>query len=150
MITSTSPDPWPADDDLEITPDLIQRFTADLDACGIAVDIFSGAWGPRFVELVPVKPWLVLASETIYSPASLPAFTQTMVGVVDRHGNHAPRALVAAKMVYFGVGGGVHEFLRLLRDGYSNVGKERYVFDTFEIAEKSGGVARVVLELPLR
>ncbi|KAH0558703.1 hypothetical protein GP486_004652 [Trichoglossum hirsutum] len=149
MITSTSPDLWPAEDDLEITPDLLQRFTADLDARRIAVDIVSGAWGPRFVELVPAKPHLVLASETIYSPASLPTFTQTLVEVVDRHGNHVPRALVAAKMVYFGVGGGVYEFLRLLKDQYKHVGEERYVFDTSEAAEKSGGVARVVLELPL-
>ncbi|KAH0545070.1 hypothetical protein FGG08_000841 [Glutinoglossum americanum] len=149
MITGAIPDPWPTDDDLEISPGLLQRFTADLDARGIVVDILSGAWGLRFIELVHVKPWLVLASETIYSPASLPAFVQTLVEVLDRHGSHAARALVAAKMVYFGVGGGVQEFLRLLRQEYGNVGQERYLFDTFEVAEKSGGVARVVLELPV-
>jgi protein-histidine N-methyltransferase len=145
-----SSDPWLEDDDLEITPDLLRGFVVDLDTRGIVVDVLSGAWGPRFVELVTVKPWLVLASETIYSPSSLPAFTQTLIEVLDRSDNRASRAVVAAKMVYFGVGGGVQEFLRLLRSEYRYMGEERYAFDTLEMAEKSGGVARVVLELPVR
>jgi len=47
---------------------------------------------------------LVLSSEGIYSPKSLPQFTSTLVTCLGGH------ALVASKKAYFDVGGGVTEF----------------------------------------
>ena len=51
------------------------------------------------------------------------------------------RALVAAKRVYFGVGGGVDEFLIVLR---STTGVAREVWETHG---EGAGVGRVVLEV---
>jgi protein-histidine N-methyltransferase len=48
---------------------------------------------------------LILSSEGIYSPVSLPQFTLVLVTCLGGH------ALIASKKVYFGVGGGVVEFL---------------------------------------
>ncbi|CBF84871.1 hypothetical protein AN1445.2 [Aspergillus nidulans FGSC A4] len=135
---------------LDITPDLVERFQSDLAHRGITVSFISGAWSPSFVELVFSSPelagyrTLILASETIYSPASLAAFSETLLMLLRRssQSNHASRALVAAKKVYFGVGGGVDEFLTILRsvaDGNVDVGERMDV--------KSAGVGRTILEV---
>lgn len=50
--------------------------------------------------------------------------------------------MVAAKKVYFGVGGGVDEFLMVLRD-FGN--DEFHVDNSLDV--KSEGVGRVVLEI---
>ncbi|KAL4737564.1 hypothetical protein BDV11DRAFT_153038 [Aspergillus similis] len=135
---------------LDITPDLVERFQSDLARRGITVAFISGAWSPSFVELVFSSPelagyrTLVLASETIYSPASLAAFSETLLALLRRssQSGHASRALVAAKKVYFGVGGGVDEFLTMLRGiAGGNVGVEE------RMDVKSAGVGRTVLEV---
>lgn len=50
---------------------------------------------------------LVLASETIYSPATTGLFTDVLLGALKKVG----RGLVAAKQIYFGVGGNVVDFV---------------------------------------
>ena len=89
---------------------------------------------------------LILASETIYSPASTRAFTETLLHLIRRSekaGGKA-RVLVAAKKVYFGVGGGVDEFLDVLQQ---LGGEGKVVWST----EGSGsGVERCVLEVTNR
>ncbi|KAI9788450.1 MAG: hypothetical protein M1816_006886 [Peltula sp. TS41687] len=132
--TDTDPqtDTWAAaaESDLEITPALLARFELDLQQRGIVIDTVSGGWGDEFLsELLPLwseeeegeqcstrtrTQTLVLASETIYSPESLPAFIRVLAGTVGRGGaGERPAAvgLVAAKKVYFGVGGGVDDFV---------------------------------------
>lgn len=85
---------------------------------------------------------LVLASETIYSPSSLGIFTKLVYDVLSEEDAIGPgrrEAFVAAKKVYFGVGGGVAEFEEeLKRLG----GKATTVLDV-----KGAGVGRVVLEV---
>ncbi|KAL3475347.1 hypothetical protein BJX99DRAFT_159529 [Aspergillus californicus] len=134
---------------LDITPELISSFQNDLLQRGITVDFISGAWSPSFVELVFTSPettglkLLVLASETIYSPGSLVAFSETLVALLRRSASRGSQALLAAKKVYFGVGGGVDEFLAVLRT-VSGSGDLR-VEERMDV--KSEGVGRVILEI---
>lgn len=96
---------------------------------------------------VPYPQTLVLASETIYSPASLGAFSETLVALLRRAApggqQQSAAALVAAKKVYFGVGGGVDEFLAVLGGVAGTLGVEVDVQERLDV--KSEGVGRVVL-----
>lgn len=153
--------------DLEIDSSLLTRFSSDLSSRNIHISAISGPWSPTFVELVNSQTLsshatstyraahstaaqasapltLILASETIYSPSSLGTFTTTLFALLDAAkahdgcGQSPPRALVAAKKFYFGVGGGVEEFFTAVRarGGTANV-----------VWESEGGVGRVILEV---
>lgn len=136
--------------ELDITPELVEEFKSDIAQRGISVEFVSGAWSPEFVDLVfssadaSSRKTLVLASETIYSPASLEAFSETLLALLRRSSTASTksRALVAAKKVYFGVGGGVDEFLAVLKNVCA---------DELDVQQKlnvqSEGVGRVVLEV---
>ena len=113
----------PLEGDLYITPDLLNRFTRDLSAFRINVSFLSGNWGSAFSHCLNniVEPSLepkmqteILASETIYSPASIHAFTEVLVNALGNADNdrRCAKAFVAAKRFYFGVGGGVDEFIQ--------------------------------------
>lgn len=138
------------DEELDITPEVVDEFKNDLARRGISIDFISGGWSPEFVDLVFSHPssgeckTLVLASETIYSPATLSAFSETLLALLRRSSTPTAttRALVAAKKVYFGVGGGVDEFLAVLK---SVCGDELQVQEKLDV--QSEGVGRVVLEV---
>lgn len=138
------------DEELDITPELLDEFKNDLARRGIFIDFISGGWSPEFVDLVFSNPssgdckTLVLASETIYSPATLTAFSETILGLIRLSSTPTTttRALVAAKKVYFGVGGGVDEFLAVLK---TVCGDELQVQEILDV--QSEGVGRVVLEI---
>lgn len=138
------------EEELDVTPELLEEFQQDLAKRGITIDFISGAWSPAFVDLAfshsPSVNYrtLVLASETIYSPSSLGAFTETLLALLRRSGTSESKskALIAAKKVYFGVGGGVDEFLAVLRN---TSGDEMDVKELVDV--KSEGVGRVVLEV---
>lgn len=57
----------------------------------------------------------MLAAETIYSPGSLALFSATLLALLGKV--ERGKALVAAKRVYFGVGGSVDEFKRVVSTG---------------------------------
>ncbi|EXJ88171.1 hypothetical protein A1O1_05099 [Capronia coronata CBS 617.96] len=124
-------------------PDLVQ----DIKSRNVSFDFISGGWGDSFLDLIPVsKPdadrptnLLILASETIYSPASSKIFADTLLRLLRRHDRGSAKAWVAAKKVYFGVGGGVDEFVR---DIENQGGRSRVLLET-----KDTGVGRVVLEI---
>ena len=176
--TTTNPAPTEAAnvedgeaEDLEITPEVIEDFKSALVKRGISLDFISGAWSPDFVDSVlsqaPVldpssserlRRTLILASETIYSPASLGVFSETLTallrrGSVSKAGSESTsgaRAFVAAKRVYFGVGGGVDEFLSALKEveGTGEVrGEAVKVNGKFDVED--GGVGRVILDIGL-
>ena len=138
------------EEELDITPELIEEFKGDLAKRKISIEFVSGAWSADFVELVfssgegSSRKTLVLASETIYSPASLTAFSETLSALLRRssNGSTQSRALIAAKKVYFGVGGGVDEFLAVLNSVCPN---ELNVQQKLNV--QSEGVGRVVLEV---
>lgn len=151
LTTSTSSAQQPQDEELDITTELLETFTNDLARRSITVDFLSGAWSPELVDLIfntsPAgnRRTLVLASETIYSPSSLISFSETLLGVLrraDAASTAASRALVAAKKVYFGIGGGVDEFLAVLTNLCGNELDVRPRIDV-----QSEGVGRVILEL---
>lgn len=98
---------------------------------------YSGDWN-QLPSLVPSDQHydIILTSETIYSPSSQPqllsalrALSRASTGVV----------FVAAKCVYFGVGGTVEGFCRLV--------EEDGMFNVEEVWRISTGVPRVVLKL---
>lgn len=129
--------PWAAESDVELTPELISQFEQDLRSRAIVIDTISGPWGNEFVSSLPFSHSsnpLVLASETIYSPDTLRSFVSVLDQTV-----RSKRALIAAKKVYFGVGGGVDEFVR----EWERIGGGTKL--VMEVGDQ--GVARVVLEV---
>ncbi|MCJ1474304.1 hypothetical protein MMC13_002962 [Lambiella insularis] len=156
--------PLPATGDLETSPAQLSRIRSSLSSLNIHISAISGAWGPAFVHLLrqsaphsrdddhssPAQgdtptTTLILASETIYSPDSIRAFAQTLMTLLEMRAGRAV-ALVAAKRVYFGVGGGVDEFVAVL-EGIG--GRARCVWDSSE-GEGGRGVGRCILEVGLR
>lgn len=132
--------------DLEITPALVSRFKQVLQEQGITLTFLSGSWLPTttLLSLVPSAPELntfILASETIYSPSSLSAFTEAMAELLKRV--KSGKAIVAAKRVYFGVGGSVDGF----REECSRRGCVAYEME-FEGLEV-GGVRRCLVEVQM-
>ncbi|KAG8904002.1 hypothetical protein FRB99_002414 [Tulasnella sp. 403] len=137
--------------ELEIDDGLLDAFKASLAVHNIALRFSSGAWAnfrPHGADDDRSDFDLILTSETIYQPSStlsLISILQTRRkrvqsldgGGPDRsiialdfvRGIPQPFILVAAKVVYFGVGGGVKEFM--------------------EAVETAGGKAEVVWEITL-
>lgn len=140
------PEPLPPADvtepgELPITPALTTAFLASLHAYGIHLKFFSGAWSTFDIPASGGPHHLVLTSETIYRPDSLPSLVAllqratapgpavpermaspsiaewasrlslTDEGELRRLADEPSLCLVAAKTVYFGVGGGVSEFV---------------------------------------
>ena len=140
------------EDDFEITPELTDRFMCDLADRNIRIDAVSGAWGPEFLGLVPQAQsdernhatTLVLASETIYALSTLVPFTETLVAILraaEKNGGEAS-GMVAVKQVYFGVGGGVEDFSRVL----NKIGGQSELLWELE----GVGVGRVILGVRIR
>lgn len=134
--------------ELDVSEELRHSFPTDMRHRGLEIDFVSGAWSKGFVHLVDGQAkegrpgrTLILASETIYSPVSLVPFTLTLIGLLQRRSQNGgeAKALVAAKRVYFGVGGGVDEFIACVT-GFGGKVKER-------LDVRDGGVGRVVLEV---
>ena len=115
-FTADSPNPFLGEEDngdLEITPELKTAFLKTLQNQGISLNLISGSWSPSspFLDLIPRAHelnTLVLASETIYSPAALSSFTEALIGILKE--SRISKGMVAAKKVYFGVGGSVDAF----------------------------------------
>lgn len=118
-----------------ITDQLVQEFQYDLDQQSIAVEFISGAWSSQFVKLAgPSQFDLVLASETVYSPDTISIFTDSLIHSLQPTGV----GLVGAKKVYFGVGGGIPEFVSALN-------QRRIAHDT--VFDDTQGVGRAVLSV---
>jgi protein-histidine N-methyltransferase len=123
---------------------------------GVFFNFLSGGWGDLFIDLFASLPpsshssptqqprnLLILASETIYSLASTKIFANALLRLIRRHqqlyeGGDA-KAWVAAKKVYFGVGGGVDDFMHEI---------ERLNGEVHVLYETSDtGVGRVILQV---
>lgn len=124
--------------EVEVTQELVNQFLQDLASRQIELQFVSGSWSSQFVRLLePTKYDLVLASETIYSLDSVGIFTDTMLNCLNPTGS----ALVAAKKLYFGVGGGIPEFESELQ--------KRKIPSQWLLEDKRGvgrGVLRIKLE----
>lgn len=111
---SKSSSVWEDEGQLDITSELVGHFIQDIGSRGIDIRLISGAWGEEFVNLTSDGPrvnlqddLLVLAAETIYSPAALQSFAKTLMEIFQSCDGFA---LVGAKKVYFGVGGSMEDF----------------------------------------
>jgi protein-histidine N-methyltransferase len=144
----------PREGDLEdVNEDMVQMFLNDCKSRGISFNFISGAWGSSFVHLiegslrsetdVPTTcqhNLVIMASETIYCPSSVPAFVRTVMDLLRATRGRAT-AFIAAKRLYFGVGGGVTEFVQEMRSVGGSVREVINITDN--------GVGRVILEVSL-
>lgn len=92
--------------ELELSPELVSAFTTDLAQAGVALFFYAGDWAtfPR----LPAD--LVLTSETIYAPAAQASLLDCLRRLGSDEGTGTGTILVAAKVIYFGVGGSVAAF----------------------------------------
>lgn len=147
----------PVPGDLEITPTLLSAFTQTLSDRNIHIRAVAGQWGSTLTSMISPHNEsdiqtptsgnaLILASETIYSPTSTLAFTTTLLELMREHEDRGGRvrALVAAKKVYFGVGGGVDDFLKILRE-HGGEGTEVWATEGM-----GSGVGRCIVEVTRR
>jgi protein-histidine N-methyltransferase len=116
--------------DIEITPEAVEDFQTCLKKQNITLDFYSGSWDTLHeagaFDQSGSRKSIVLTSETIYSMQSLPTLVNALemacsgsiesslqrAALCDATDN-GPRkclCLVAAKVLYFGVGGGVNAF----------------------------------------
>jgi protein-histidine N-methyltransferase len=137
---------WEEEGELEIDEDLIDAFLASLRNVNLTLSFFSGAWGPELVKLVGENMGSVssqitiIGAETIYSPFALKSFAETLLGLMASMDGGKKTALVAAKKVYFGVGGSMEDFCEMVRAKGALVG---------QIREESDGVRRAVVEVKM-
>lgn len=117
---------------IEFTSALVEEFCADMNGRNISFQFVSGAWSPRLSSIIGHSD-LVLAAETIYSPKYLKDFTNVLKEALVP----GAEALVAAKDYYFGVGGSMYDFKRLL--------DEKQLL--YETVKTEGNVGRTVLRV---
>jgi hypothetical protein len=135
---------WKAEGELELDAGLVDDFLASLILHGITLSFFSGAWSPDFAHLVVQKmtkeiaSLTVIGAETIYSPTALKSFAETLIALLETMPGSEKNALVAAKNVYFGVGGSMVDFCDAVRARGAEVE---------QIREESDGVRRSVVEV---
>jgi protein-histidine N-methyltransferase len=141
------------DGDLAITPELTAAFINHLRAQGLELTFISGSWTPPdpFLSLIPSAPTmntLILASETIYSPTALSSFTAALTGLLSRV--RLGKAMIAAKRVYFGVGGSVDAFKIECRErGAVAYEIENHGVDLGDEEGGWGGVRRCLVEVQM-
>jgi hypothetical protein len=140
MVSHSPGEPWELEGDLDVTESLVADFMADLVALGVTLDFVSGGWGDGVLELLrPSCPYdLVLGSETIYSPLTTPLFADVLLGSLE---GGIGVGVIAAKQIYFGVGGSVRDFIDVVtkRDGRLQV---RITWE-----EKGAGVGRSIVKV---
>ena len=105
--------------ELNISEQLKDAFQQSLMTYGVHLRLFSGSWDTFDLRKSGGSYNLVLTSETIYRMESVPSLVAVMRGACNAEDpadvdNYL--CLVAAKVLYFGVGGGVAEFVRCVRD----------------------------------
>lgn len=117
--------------ELEITESLLKAFKDYLVSSAINLSFISGGWCPEFVDLIydtastlPSSSTngrtLVLGAETIYSPFALSSFTNVLFHILRKERDEQPSwtaaAIIAAKRLYFGVGGSLDDFANKIRE----------------------------------
>ena len=124
--------------ELPITPHLISAFLQSLQDHSIQLRFWAGSWS-TFNPRGPDDPAfdVIITSETIYRSANVSSllsvlrsasgnsFTRSnpglFAGLMGRSQVPTPLILVAAKVLYFGVGGSVDEFKNMARNAGANV-----------------------------
>lgn len=153
--------------ELPITPSLTEAFRTSLLLLNIKIRFFYGSWDSFDLSRANGKYDVVLTSETIYRTDSLGSLVQLLSDACaeddslakmteaklslapSQNGSPTSLCLVAAKVLYFGVGGGVSDFIHAVEDPdiYSYRGRKRRRGDVETVWEKTGGVGRKVLRV---
>lgn len=145
--------------ELDITEHVVDSFKAFLDSSKISLCFISGGWSPEFVDLInsssaalssgtgggaSPRKTLIMGAETIYSPFALISFTETLLSILSQEHDAQPGrqavAIVAAKRLYFGVGGSLDDFVDKIRNLGASVSLVR---------EETEGVRRGVVKCML-
>ena len=143
-----------SDEELELTPEVLDAFKSFLLSSQITLIFLSGAWSTEFVDLLyPLsssqdaqdsRRTVVVGAETIYSPFALNSFTETLLSILEREKQALPSgkatAIIAAKRLYFGVGGSLDDFIEKIRGLGAHVATLR---------EETEGVRRGVVSCTL-
>jgi len=152
--------------ELPITPELKAAFLLSLRELNITIQFFSGSWNTfNSLETIGRGGYdILLTSETIYRNESLQPLITLMRTACTRHsvtlienlvasqlkinedsgakaaegGDPECLCLVAAKVLYFGVGGGVSDFLRAVEATKGRV-------ET--VLERKEGVGRNIMQI---
>ena len=107
-------------DELLLTEQLLDAFYMDMERKKIQISYISGSWGCKFNQLLYSlmgdhnnKDILVITTENIYQQENVLLISQTLI---DIHGKFLDQnhILVAAKDIYFGVGGSILDFQKYL------------------------------------
>ncbi|KAF4616929.1 hypothetical protein D9613_008568 [Agrocybe pediades] len=132
--------------ELPITPELKASFLDSLESLHISLRFFSGSWDtfdPR--ETIGTDTYdMVLTSETIYRNDSLQPLIRLMqsacLGTADGTNTASKEycCLVAAKVLYFGVGGGISDFLKAV---------ESHRATCSTVLERKAGVGRKIMSV---
>ena len=161
--------------ELALTPKLKTAFLASLTAYGIHIKLFSGSWATFDVGQAGGPYDVLLTSETIYRTASLGSLVDLMrratiapaqtgstfledsasrlslsdSGVLKGLADAPYLCLVAAKLVYFGVGGGVNEFVQAVETSHADpdAGEGRSSSRVETVWETSKGVKRSIMRV---
>ena len=146
--------------DVEITTDVLTTIRGNLARTNTHVRAISGMWGSAFEDLCDFsettststssrpRTIMLLASETIYSPASTETFTSTLLALMRKaitNANTRCVTYVAAKRFYFGVGGSIDHFSSTVHQGGGHV---KTIWDSADTAAR--GVSRCILEISLK
>lgn len=136
------------DDELLLTSQLLDTFYQDLLKRNIIIDLISGSWGCKFNNLLlPIikssKKLLVLTSETIYQPDNLPVVAETLFDIIKNLNSTHVKTLIAAKDIYFGVGGSIVEFENYLTNKIKN-DSLNITFQTFKV---NAGLKRSIISM---
>ncbi|KAK5170944.1 uncharacterized protein LTR77_004088 [Saxophila tyrrhenica] len=133
--------------DLGLNEDILKRFKDDMKARNINFIFLSGPWSPDLASHIPNSSpdlgTVILAAETIYSPASTTAFVELVVTLLKRV--KMAKVMIGAKRMYFGVGGSV--------DGLKEACRERgavaYEIENHGVPGMDGGVGRALVEVQM-
>lgn len=116
--------------ELELGEDVLAAFKTFLSERAISLSFVSGGWCPEFVDLIYSSDnlsqgssntqALIMGAETIYSPFALASFTETLLSMLQRERSEQRSrqavAVIAAKRLYFGVGGSLDDFVEKIEN----------------------------------
>lgn len=133
--------------DMELSESVIQRFIAEMKCKNINFVFLSGPWSPALASMIPHSApdfgSLILAAETIYSPASTTAFVDILLILLKRV--KMAKAMIGAKRIYFGVGGSVDG----LKEECREQGAVAYEIENHGVPGTDSGVGRALVEVQM-
>lgn len=134
----------PIPSEINITPELKAAFLSTLKERNISLRFFAGSWETFDLANIPPQGYdIVLTSETIYREDGLPSLITLLRSASLRDAPKNTLCLVAAKAVYFGVGGGVSDF----KDAVEGNRNREKLGNVKTVWETKTGVKRKILSV---